>query len=148
MIVALDRESASECDDKAVLSHGARQKAEAEVMGDLRDIERQEAALVWQAQAQGPPCEHRADINALALLGLRMVTAPRFSGLPATAPEHGYDIVGGHGDRDAHPLQLRANSAGMDAQRRAGFSGPVLRTSITNARRRRHRSVASGSRCC
>ena len=32
---ALDREIASEADDKAALSHEARQKAEAEVQGDL-----------------------------------------------------------------------------------------------------------------
>ncbi|OSI79310.1 hypothetical protein BSZ21_01530 [Bradyrhizobium canariense] len=38
-------------------------------MGDLLAVERDEAALVWPAQAQGLPVEHRADINPLALLG-------------------------------------------------------------------------------
>jgi hypothetical protein len=41
------------------------------VMGDLLAVERDEAALVWQAQAQNLPVEHRADISPLALLGLR-----------------------------------------------------------------------------
>ena len=35
LIAALDREIDTEADDKAALSHEARQKAEAEVMGDL-----------------------------------------------------------------------------------------------------------------
>jgi hypothetical protein len=38
-------------------------------MGDLLAVERDEAALVWQAQ--NLPVEHRADISPLALLGLR-----------------------------------------------------------------------------
>ncbi|MET4277156.1 MULTISPECIES: hypothetical protein [unclassified Bradyrhizobium] len=93
LVAALDREIASESDDKAALSHEARQKAEAEVMGDLLAVERDESALVWQAQAQGLPCEHRADVNPLALLGLRLVTVPR-ADLPPTSPDHGYNIVG------------------------------------------------------
>ncbi|MET4036505.1 hypothetical protein ABIB94_008102 [Bradyrhizobium sp. JR7.2] len=94
LIAALDREIGTESDDPASLSHEAREKAEAEVMGDLLDIERQEAALVFQAQQSLLPCEHRADISPVALLGLRLVTAPR-PDLPRTSPEHGYDIVGG-----------------------------------------------------
>jgi hypothetical protein len=35
LIAALDREIASEADDKAALSHGAREKAEAELQADL-----------------------------------------------------------------------------------------------------------------
>ena len=70
LIKKLDTEIDAEADDKAALSHDARQKAEVEVSSDLLDIERQEAALVWQAQAQGLPVEHRSDINPVALLGL------------------------------------------------------------------------------
>jgi hypothetical protein len=62
-----------------------RERREAEVMGDLRDIEFQEAALVWQAQSQNLPVEHRSDINPLALLGLRLVTAQRGE-TPGTTP--------------------------------------------------------------
>jgi hypothetical protein len=46
-------------------------------MGDLLAAERDEAALVWQAQAQGLPVEHRADISPLAILQVRLVTTPR-----------------------------------------------------------------------
>jgi len=74
-----------EADDKAALSHEARQKAEAEVMGDRLTVERDEGALVWQAQAQHLPVEHRAGISPLALLGLRLVTAPRADPPPKVA---------------------------------------------------------------
>jgi hypothetical protein len=63
LIAALDREIASESDDKAALSHEAREKADAEVMSDLLDIERQEAALVFQAQQSLLPCEQRAELS-------------------------------------------------------------------------------------
>ena len=85
LIAALDREIASEADDKAALSHEARQQREAEVRGELLDIERQEAELVFSAQSQGLPCEHRSDINPVALLGLRLVTTSR-TVAPGTSP--------------------------------------------------------------
>ena len=86
LIAALDREIASEADDKAALTHEARQKAEAETMSDLLATERDESLFVWQAQSRGLPVEHRADISPLALLGLRLVTAPRAVALPETSP--------------------------------------------------------------
>ncbi|MGY4434844.1 hypothetical protein ACVWWO_007321 [Bradyrhizobium sp. F1.13.1] len=73
-------------DPKGALSHEARQKAEAEVMGDLLAVERDEAALVWQAQAQGLPVEHRADCNPLAILQCVLRTVPRSDALPETSP--------------------------------------------------------------
>ena len=85
LIKRLDEEIASEADDKAALSHEARQKAEAEVQGDLLAVERDECALVWQAQAESLPCEHRSDISPLALLGLQLVTTPRGE-TPETTP--------------------------------------------------------------
>jgi len=86
LIKRLDAEIDTEADDKAALSHEARQKAEAEVMGDLLSIERDESSLVWQAQVQNLPVEHRHDISPLALLGLRLVTTARGSELPGTTP--------------------------------------------------------------
>ncbi|MET4518122.1 hypothetical protein [Bradyrhizobium sp. I1.7.5] len=87
LIAALDREISTEADDKAALTHEARQKAEAEVQGDLLAVERDECALVWTAQAQGLPIEHRGgDISPLALLGLRLITAPRPDASPVTSP--------------------------------------------------------------
>ena len=94
LIKRLDAEIDTESDDASALTHEARQQAEAEVMGDLLDIERQEAALTWQAQAQGLPCEHRSDINPLALLAVRLVTAPRADGLPPTSPGHAITFAG------------------------------------------------------
>jgi hypothetical protein len=63
MISVLDALVDAEKDDKNSLSHEARQQREAEAMGDLIDIERQEAELVFQAQSEGLPVEHRSDIN-------------------------------------------------------------------------------------
>jgi hypothetical protein len=88
LTAALDREIASTADDDGALTREQRQQREAETMGDLLDIERQEAALVWRGQSEGLPCEHRADCNPLALLGLRLITTPREAGLPGSSPEH------------------------------------------------------------
>jgi hypothetical protein len=95
MIAALDREIATEADDGAALAHEARQQQEAEVMGDLLEIERQEAALVWGALDERLPVEHRVDINPVALLGVRLVTAPRANPSPGTSPQHVITFTGG-----------------------------------------------------
>jgi hypothetical protein len=86
LIKRLDAEIDAESDDKAALTHEARQKAEAETMFDLIAVEHDESFFVWQAQAQRLPVEHRADISPLALLGLRLVTTPRADELPETLP--------------------------------------------------------------
>ena len=77
---------------QGMLTHDAREKPEAEVMGDLLNIERQEAALVWRGQSEGLPVEHRSDINPVALLGLRLVTAPRVDRSLGSSPGHGFDL--------------------------------------------------------
>ena len=94
LIAALDREISTEADDKAALSHEAREKAEAEVQGDLLAVERDEAALVWSAMEQNLPVEHRADCSPLAILQCRLITAPH-AAPPPSSPEHAYNIVGG-----------------------------------------------------
>ncbi|UFW85357.1 hypothetical protein BjapCC829_36455 [Bradyrhizobium barranii] len=86
LITALDREISTEADDKAALSLEARQKAEAEVMGDLLAVERDECALIWQAQAQNLPCEHHQDVSILALLSVALVTAPSADASPESSP--------------------------------------------------------------
>ncbi len=83
-----------EGDDKAALSHEAREKAEAETMADLLAVERDECVPVWQAQAQGLPVEHRADISPLALLGLKLVTTARAVPSFGSSPEHAWNLVG------------------------------------------------------
>jgi hypothetical protein len=62
------------------------------VMGDLLAVERDEAAFVWRALSEGLPVEHRSDINPAALLGVRVVTAPRADASPGTSPGHSFDL--------------------------------------------------------
>lgn len=62
-------------------------------MGDLLEVERQEAHLVFEAQAKNLPCEHRADISPQALLGLKLVTTPRATEMPETSPGLSYNIL-------------------------------------------------------
>ena len=85
LIAALDREIATEADDAASLAHEDRQKREAEVMGDLLDIERQEAAFVWKAMAHSLPVFHRNDGSPLAILQCALVTAPRAIDAPRSS---------------------------------------------------------------
>jgi len=94
LIKRLDAEIDTEADDATALSHVEREKREAEVMGDLLATERDEAALTWAALEQKLPVEHRADISPVALLGVRLITAPRANGSPGTSPQHAFDIVG------------------------------------------------------
>jgi hypothetical protein len=93
LITALDREIDAEADDKASLSHEARQQQEAEVMGDLLAVERDESALVWQAQDEKLPVEHRGDCAPAAILQVRLLTAPRTNGSQGSSPMHAFDIV-------------------------------------------------------
>jgi hypothetical protein len=86
LIAALDDEINTEADDPAALTHEARQKAEAEVMGDLLDVERQEAALTWLAQSQALPVEFRPDCSPLAILQVQLITVPRATEMPGTSP--------------------------------------------------------------
>jgi hypothetical protein len=95
LIAALDREIAVEGDDKAALSHEARQQREAEAMGDLLSIEREEAALIWTAQAQGLPCEFRHDTNPLAILQLRLITVAPNNGHASSPERASFDLAGG-----------------------------------------------------
>jgi hypothetical protein len=94
LIAALDREIASEADDGAALTHEARQQREAETMGDLLAVEREESFSVWSAQSQGLPCEHRSDCSPLAILQCRLISTAATNGRdgPSTSPLV-YDVV-------------------------------------------------------
>jgi hypothetical protein len=95
LIKRLDAEIAAEADDKAALSHEERQRREAEVRADILAVERDEASLTWQAQAESLPVKHRADINPLALLGLRLVTPPHaVPSSPGSSPWHAISLTG------------------------------------------------------
>jgi hypothetical protein len=93
LIARLDAEIDAEADDAGALTHEERQRQEAEVMGDLLEIERQEAAVVWRAMDERLPVEHRADCSPLAILQCRLITAPAVNGR-GTSPMHAFDIVG------------------------------------------------------
>lgn len=95
LLASFDALVSEEADDKGALTHEARQKAEAEVMGDLLAVERDEAALVWSAMAQNLPVFHSNDCSPQAILGCRLVTAPAVNQSPGTSPQHGYSIFGG-----------------------------------------------------
>jgi hypothetical protein len=58
-------------------------------------VERDEAALTFKARAERQPLEPRVDINPVATLGVRLVTAQAVDRLPGTPPEHGWNILGG-----------------------------------------------------
>jgi len=90
LIKRLDAEVDAEADDKSALTHDVRQRQEAVVMGDLLSVERDECALVWQAQAQRLPVEHRSDVNSLALLGLSLIAAPAVSS--GTSPGYSFHL--------------------------------------------------------
>ncbi len=59
-------------------------------MSDLLAVERDESALVFAAQAQGLPVEHRNDINPVALLGVALITAPAINTSPAQVQWHSF----------------------------------------------------------
>ena len=93
LISALDALVDEEKDNDAALTDEARQKAETEVMGDLLEQERLEAALIWTAQAQGLPIEFRGDCNPIAILQLRLVTTAKPNGQEPSSWMHAYDVV-------------------------------------------------------
>ncbi|WP_354134414.1 hypothetical protein [Bradyrhizobium sp. S3.9.1] len=86
LIKRLDAEIDAEADDKAALSHEARQKAEAETMGDLLAVERDESRFVWSAMEHNLPVQHRADCSQVAIMQCQLVTAPRADASPRTSP--------------------------------------------------------------
>jgi hypothetical protein len=94
LIARLNAEIDSESDDKAALSHADREVRAAEVQADLVEVERVEAALVFDAWSKGLPVEHRGDISPVALLGVRLVTVPPRA-VSSTDVKHGYNTVSG-----------------------------------------------------
>ena len=93
LIEKLSAEIDAESDDSSAMTHEAREKENAEAFTDLLSTERDESCFVWLAQAERLPVEHRADINPVALLSLKLVTTAA-GNRRGTSPEHGYNIVG------------------------------------------------------
>jgi hypothetical protein len=76
LIAALDREIDACADDANALLPEQREVKAAEINSDLLATERAESDLVWMAQSQGLPVEHRSDVSVLALLGMKLIAAP------------------------------------------------------------------------
>ena len=93
IVARLDAEIAAESDDRAALTHEAREKAVAEVATDMLAVEREECFWLFEALSQNLPTPLRVDVDPLALLGLQLRTvAPRV--VPGSTGGHGYDLVG------------------------------------------------------
>jgi hypothetical protein len=87
MIKKLDAEVMAEADDSCALNPSEREKREAEVLGDLLAVERDEASLVWRAMMdERLPVEHRSDCAPAAILGVVLANAPRNGSSPGTSP--------------------------------------------------------------
>ena len=84
-------------DDKAALNQHQRDEAEAQITADALTIERSECALIWHAEGQGEVIDFRSDTNPLAVLGLRLVTAPAVT--PGSSPMMSFDVTGSTGRR-------------------------------------------------
>jgi hypothetical protein len=67
---------------------------EAQISSDMLAIERAECALIWHAEANGEVIDFRSDTSPMAVLGVRLLTAPRANPSPGTSPMHAFDIVG------------------------------------------------------
>jgi hypothetical protein len=50
---------------------------EPRISSDMLAIERAECALIWYAEANGEVIDFRSDTSPMAVLGVRLVTAPR-----------------------------------------------------------------------
>lgn len=85
-----------EADDAASLWHEARERQAAEVAGDLLDVERQEATLMFCGWADGLSIQPRPDLAPAALLNVVLITPPPVLNGGGSSPERaGYDLVGG-----------------------------------------------------
>ena len=115
LLKRIDAEIDSESDDAAALTPEARAKAITEIQGDLLAVERDECALVFRAQSENLPVEHRADISPLALLGVVLVTAPAVP--PGTSPGTSYQARRAEPDRASRRLPAKVCS-GMHGRAR------------------------------
>ena len=94
LIAKLDALIAEEADDKAASTREARERQAAELQGDLLAIERDESVLVWAAQGQGMPAEHRSDCSPQAILGFQLIAVPAVVSSGSSPERAGYDLVG------------------------------------------------------
>jgi hypothetical protein len=96
LIARLDALISDEADDAASLWHEARERQAAEVAGDLLDVERQEATMMFRGWADGLSIQPRPDLAPAALLNVVLITPPPVLKGGGSSPERaGYDLVGG-----------------------------------------------------
>lgn len=92
-IAALEREI--EADDKAALTHEAREQQAAQVQGDLLAVERDEASLVFRAWHDGLSIASRPDIAPAVLLNVTLVTLPAVEQRGSSIERAGFDLFSG-----------------------------------------------------
>lgn len=78
-------------DDKNSLDERQRSEMEATITADALLIERSECSLIWHAEAAGEIIDWRGDTSPQALLGVRLVTAPRVEASGST-PGYSWDL--------------------------------------------------------
>ena len=81
-------------DDKAAMNQQQREEREAQISADVLAVKRSECSLIWAAEAKGEVIDFRAETTPQAVLGVRLVTAPRANPSPGSSPLLAYDIVG------------------------------------------------------
>jgi hypothetical protein len=79
-------------DDKNALSAAQREEALAEINQSALAIERAECSLIWHADAAGETIDFRNDTTPQAVLGVRLITAPR-ADVPGTSRMQAWDIL-------------------------------------------------------
>ena len=125
LIKKLDEEIASEADDKAALTHQARRERTDELNLDLLAVERDESALVWQAQAQGALIEHRADCSPLAILQVRLVGTSATNGREPSSWMHAWDLFSPDGDECRSRVGVPFAAPAREARGSSVESGPA-----------------------
>lgn len=94
IITRIEQEIDAVADDKAAMDQQQRDLAEKEISNSVLMVERAEVACIWAAEAAGEIIDFREGTSPLALLGVRLVTAP-VNPSPGSSPMRAYDVVGG-----------------------------------------------------
>lgn len=96
IIARVEQELDAIADDAAAMSEKQREEALATINSDELEIHRRICALIWHTEMErGEIVDFAGNEPPMAVLGLRLVTAPRANPSPGTSPMHAYDIVGG-----------------------------------------------------
>ena len=94
IVSALDALVDEESDDASAMTPQARETALSELQASALAVSRDECELVFLAQSQNLPCEHRPDVDPRALLSVRCVVAPPANPSPGTSPQHVITFAG------------------------------------------------------